>query len=115
MVLGYWSLGRGLKDLSCKTREWHINDDKTAYWQMNRRNYIDICIATRAGWGCKGYVLQRYDAHFKNAGENELVILGKDLNVYVGKDTNDYDRIHGGFEHGGRNVEAKRTLEMGSY
>ena len=77
---------------------------------MNRTNCIDVWIATRVGRGCKGYVLQRFDPYFKNVGENELVILGSDLNVYVGKDANDYD----GFGYGGRNIDAKRTLEMGS-
>ena len=114
VVLGYWFLGSGLNNLSCKTGEWHINDDTTAYWRIDRRNCIDICTSTRADWGCKWYVLRRFDLHFKQFGENKLVILGGNLSVYVVKGPNDYNWIHEGFGHGGRNLEADRILEMGS-
>ena len=41
-------------------REWQINGDKTAYWQANRRNCINIRTIRRAGWGCNRKVLQRF-------------------------------------------------------
>ena len=49
-----------------------------------------------------------------NVGENELMILGGDLNRHVRKDANSYDRIHAGFGYGVRNLKTDRILEMGS-
>ena len=43
-----------------------------------------------------------------------MVIIGGDLNGYVGKEANGYDGIHGGRGYGTRNVEDERILKMGS-
>ena len=47
-------------------------------------------------------------------GENELLIIGGDLNGHVGKDANGYQGMHGGFGFVTRNVEGERILEMGA-
>ena len=46
--------------------------------------------------------------------ENDMVIIGGDLNGHVGRGANGYEGVHGGCGYGVRNVEGERILEMGS-
>ena len=46
--------------------------------------------------------------------ENEVVFLGGDLNGHVGRLSNGYEGIHGGFRNGTRNQEGERILELGA-
>ena len=42
-----------------------------------------------------------------------MVVLGGDLNGHVGKESDGYEGVHGGFGFGARNVEGERILEFG--
>ena len=44
--------------------------------------------------------------------QNEMIILGGDLNGHVGKSPAGYEGIHGGFGYGSRNVEGEHVLEF---
>ena len=46
--------------------------------------------------------------------EDELVMLGGDLNGHVGRNTDGYEGIHGGYGYGNRNREGERILELGA-
>lgn len=46
--------------------------------------------------------------------DDELIIIGGDLNGHVGKVANGYEEVHGGYGYGIRNIEGERILEMGS-
>ena len=47
-------------------------------------------------------------------GDNELVIVGGDFNGHVGKSSEGYEGVHGGFGFGSRNKEGERLLEFGT-
>ena len=47
-------------------------------------------------------------------GDNELVIVGGDFNGHVGKSSEGYEGVHGGFGFGSRNKEVERLLEFGT-
>ena len=46
--------------------------------------------------------------------DNELVIVGGDFNGHVGKSSEGYEGVHGGFGFGSRNKEGERLLEFGA-
>ena len=46
--------------------------------------------------------------------DNDMVVIAGDLNGHVGKASNGYEGIHGGFGYGSRNVEGERILEFGA-
>ena len=46
--------------------------------------------------------------------ENNMVIIGGDLNGHVGREANGYEGVHGGYGYGIRNLEGERILEMGT-
>ena len=46
--------------------------------------------------------------------ENEVVFLSGDLNGHVGRSSNGYEGVHGGFEYGTRNQEGEKILELGA-
>ena len=43
----------------------------------------------------------------------EMVVLGGDLNGHVGRESDGYEGVHGGFGHGLRNMEGETILEFG--
>mgnify|MGYP007071599789 CR=1 FL=1 len=43
----------------------------------------------------------------------EMVVLGGDLNGHVGRESDGYEGVHGGFGYGVRNVEGEKILEFG--
>ena len=47
-------------------------------------------------------------------GDNELVIVGGNFNGHVGKSSEGYEGVHGGFGFGSRNKEGERLLEFGT-
>ena len=51
--------------------------------------------------------------HTSKVDEKEVIILGGDMNGYVGKTTAGYEDVHGGFGYGIRNAEGERILEFG--
>ena len=44
----------------------------------------------------------------------DLVIIGGDLNRHVGKEADGYNSVHEGYGFGVRNTEGERVLEMGT-
>ena len=52
-------------------------------------------------------------AYISKLGEDEFLILGGDLNGHVGRNSNGFEGVHGGFGYGDRNLEGERILELG--
>ena len=46
-------------------------------------------------------------------GDNEIIVLGGDLNGHVGKSEAGYEGVHGGYGYGVRNADGERILELG--
>ena len=45
--------------------------------------------------------------------KEEMVVLGGDLNGHVGRESDGYEGVHGGFGYGIRNMEGETILEFG--
>ena len=48
----------------------------------------------------------------ENVSKDEMVVIGGDLNGHVGKESDGYKGVHGGFGYGKRNVEGEQVLEF---
>lgn len=80
--------------------EYQVNYDKATYWQANCSSYIHISTAIRADQDLKDKLYENLIFLVSKVSENQLFMIGGDLNRYVGKDASGYDRIHGDFGYG---------------
>ena len=46
--------------------------------------------------------------------KEEMVVLGGDLNGHVGRESDGYEGVHGGYGYGIRNMEGETILEFGN-
>ena len=46
-------------------------------------------------------------------GDNEIIVLGGELNGHVGKTETGCEGVHGGYGYGVRNADGERILELG--
>ena len=54
---------------------------------------------------------EEFDELVGSISEDERIVVGGDLNGHVQKDSDGYNRVHGGWGYGSRNAEGEAILE----
>ena len=93
-----------------------VSDRLMSIKVKGRQEMIMIISAYGPQVGCaeeeKEAFLVDLDDMVGEAKESEVLVIGGDLNVHVGKDCDGYDGVHGGHGYEERNEEGEKILDM---